>query len=153
MMITRVLMKRQKQEIVLVKKESDVGKQVIMSGGASGEQIPNLHDDNQSVDETSQTGNRVGETEVVSDGALAEPIKNHHDNKSVDEMAETGNSGGEKELDSLKQVIMSGGTSGGQIPNPHDDNESVDENSQTGNGVGETEVVSDGALAEPIKNP
>ena len=103
-------------------KESDVGKQVIMSGGASGEQIPNPHDDNQSVDETSQTGNRVGETEGVSDGTLAEPIKNCHDNKSVDEMAETGNSGGEKESDSLKQVIMSGGASGEQIPNPHDDN-------------------------------
>ena len=36
-------------------KESDVGKQV-MSGGASGEQIPNLHDDDQSVHETSQMG-------------------------------------------------------------------------------------------------
>ena len=96
-------------------KELDVGKQVIMSGGASGEQIPNLHDDNQSVDETSQTGNGVGETEGVSDGTLAEPIKNRDDNKSVDETAETGNSVGEKELDSVKQVIMSGGTSGEQI--------------------------------------
>ena len=145
-------MKRQKQEIVLVKKSRMFRKQVIMSGGASGEQIQNPHDDNQSVDETSQTGSCVGETEGVSDGALAEPIKNRHDNKSVDEMAETGNSGGEKELDSLKQVIMSGGASGEQIPNLHDDNESVDENSQMGNGVGETEGVSDGALAEPIKN-
>ena len=64
-----------------------------MSGGASDEQIPNLHDDNQSVDETSQTGNHVGETEGVSDGALAEPIKNHHDNKSVEtgETVQTGN--------------------------------------------------------------
>ena len=70
----------------------------------------------------------------------------------ITRVSETGNSAGEKELDSLKQVIMSGGTSGEQIPNPHDDNESVDENSQTGNGVGETEGVSDGALAEPIKN-
>ena len=98
-------------------------KQVIMSGGTSGEQIPNLHDDNQSVDETSQTGNGVGETERVSDGALAEPIKNRDDNKSVDEMAETGNSVGEKESDAVKQVIMSGGASGEQIPNPHDDNQ------------------------------
>ena len=133
-------------------KESDVGKQVIMSGGASGEQIPNPHDDNQSVEETSQTGNGVGETEGVSDGALAEQIKNHDDKKSVDETAETGNSVGKKELDAVKQVIMSGGTSGEQIPNLHDDNKSVDENTQTGNGVGETEGVSDGALAEPIKN-
>ena len=133
-------------------KESDVGKQVIMSGGASGEQIPNPHDDNQSVDETSQTGNGFGETEGVSDGALAEPIRNCDDNKSVDEMAETGNSVGEKELDAVKKVIMSGGTSREQIPNPHDDNQSVDENSQTGNGIGETDGVSDGALAEPIKN-
>ena len=133
-------------------KESDVGKQVIMSGGTSSEQIPNLYDDNQIVDETSQMGNRVGETDWVSDGSLAEPIKNHHDNKSVDEMAETGNSVGEKESDSVKQVIMSGGTSGEQIPNLHDDNQIVDENSQTGNGVSETEGVSDGTLAEPIKN-
>ena len=107
-------------------------------GGASGEQI---------------TGNGFGETERVSDGASAEKLKNRDDdNKSVDEMAETGNSGGEKESDSLKQVIMSGGASGEQIPNLHDDNKSVDENSQTGNGVGETEGVSDGTLAEPIKN-
>ena len=31
--------------------------------GASGEQISNLHDDDQSVHETSQMGNGVGETE------------------------------------------------------------------------------------------
>ena len=134
-------------------KESDVGKQVIMSGGASGEQIPNLHDNDQSVDETSQTGNGVGETKGVSDGTLAEPIKNRDDNKSVDETAEKGNNSvGEKESDAVKQVIMSGGASGEQIPNPHDDNQSVDETSQTGNGVGETKGVSDGTLAEPIKN-
>ena len=54
--------------------ESDVGKEVV-SGGASGEQIPNLHDDDQSVHETSQMGNGLGETEGVSDGALREPIK------------------------------------------------------------------------------
>ena len=34
-----------------------------MSGGTSGEQIPNPHNNNQSVDENSQTGNGVGETE------------------------------------------------------------------------------------------
>ena len=107
-------------------------------GGASGEQI---------------TGNGFGETEEVSDGASAEQLKNYDDdNKSVDETAETGNSVGEKESDVGKQVIMFGGTSGEQIPNPHDDNQSVDETSQTGNGFGETEGVSDGALAEPIRN-
>ena len=107
-------------------------------GGASGEQI---------------TGNGFGETEWVSNGTSAEQVKNRDDdNKSVDEIAETGNSVGEKELDAVKKVIMSGGASGEQIPNPHDDNQSVDENSQTGNGVGETEGVSDGTLAEPIKN-
>ena len=107
-------------------------------GGASGEQI---------------TGNGFGETEWVSDGASVEQLKNcDDDDKSVDEMAETGNSLGEKESDVRKQVIVSGGTSGEQIPNLYDDNQIVDENSQTGNGVGETEGVSDGALAEPIKN-
>ena len=123
-----------------------------MSGGASGEQIPNLHDDDQSVHETSQMGNGLGETEAVSDGVLAEPMKNR-DNKSVDEAAEpVNNSVAEKESDSVKQVIMSGGASGEQIPNLHDDDQSLDETSQTGNGVLETERVSDGAPAEPIKN-
>ena len=131
-------------------KESDVRKEVVY-GGASGEQIPNLHDDDQSVHETSQMGNCVGETEGVSDGALGEPIKNCDDNKSADEMAETGNSIGEKESDVRKEVVY-GGASGEQIPNPHDDDQSVDETSQMGNGVGETEGVSDGALAEPMKN-
>ena len=133
-------------------KESDVGKEVV-SGGASGEQIPNPHDDDQSVDGTSQMGNGVGETEGVSDGTLAEPMKNCDNNKIVDEAAEPGNNSvSEKELDSVKQVIMSGGASGEQIPNPHDDDQSVDEISQMGKGVGETEGVSDGALAEPMKN-
>ena len=89
-------------------KESDVGKEVV-SGGASGEQIPNLHDDDQSVHETSQMGNGVGETEGVSDGALGEPIKNRDDNKSVNEMAETGNSIGEKESDVGKEVVSGWG--------------------------------------------
>ena len=40
----------------------------------------------------------------MSDGALAEPIKNPHDNKSVDETAEIVNSVGEKESDAVKQV-------------------------------------------------
>ena len=132
-------------------KESDAVKQVIISGGSSGEQIPNPHDDDQSLDETSQTGNGVGETEGVSDGPLAEPIINRDDNKSVDETAV--NSVGEKESDVVKQVIMYDGTSGEQIPNPNDDDQSVDETSQTGNGVCEPERVSDGTLAEPIKNP
>ena len=118
-------------------KESDVGKEVV-SGGASGEQIPNLHDDDQRVDETSQMGNGVDETEGVSDGALCEPIKNR-DNKSVDEAAETGNSICENESD--VQVNKS----------QNDDDQSVHETSQMGNGVGETEGVSDGALREPIK--
>ena len=131
-------------------KESDVGKQV-MSAGASGEPIPNLHDDDQSVHETSQMGNGVGETEGVSDGALGEPIKNRDDNKSLDEMAETGNSIGEKESDVGKEVVY-GGASGEQIPNLHDDDQSVHETSQMGNCVSETEGVSDGALGEPIKN-
>ena len=100
----RVLKKWQKQEIVLVK-ESDVGKQV-MSAGASGEQIPNLHDDDQSVHETSQMGNGVGETEGVSDGALGEPIKNRDDNKSADEMAETGNSIGGKRVGCRKRSCV-----------------------------------------------
>ena len=134
----------------IAEKESDVGKQVI-SGGTSGEQILNPNDDDQSVDETSQTGNGVGETEGVSDGALLEPIINREANKSVVEMAETGNSLGEKESDVGKQV-MSGGTSGEQILNPYDNGQEVDETSQTANGVGETEGVSDGALAEPIIN-
>ena len=133
-------------------KDSDAVKQVIMSAGASGEQIPNPNDDDQSLDETSQTGNGVSEPERVSDGALAEPIKNCDDNKSVDETAEIVNSVGGKELDAVKQVIMSAGASGEQIPNPHDDDQSLDETSQTGNGLGETEGVSDGPLAEPIKN-
>ena len=132
-------------------KESDVGKEVVY-GGASGEQIPNPHDYDQSVDETSQMGNALCETEAVSDGALAEPMKNR-DNKSVDEAAEPGNnSDGEKELDSVKQVIISGGASAEQITNPHDDDQSLYETSQTGNGVLETERVSDGAPAEPIQN-
>ena len=130
--------------------ELDVGKEFV-SGGASGEQIPNLHDDDQSVHETSQMGNGVDETEGVSDGALGEPMKNCDDNKSVYEIAETGNSIGEKESDVGKEVVY-GGASGEQIPNLHDDDQSVDETSQMGNGLGETEVVSDGALAEPMKN-
>ena len=130
--------------------ESDVGKEVV-SGGASGEQIPNLHDDDQSVHETSQMGNGVDETEGVSDGALREPIKNRDDNKSVYEIAETGNSICEKESDVRKEVVY-GGASGEQIPNPHDDDQRVNETSQMGNGLGETEGVSDGALAEPMKN-
>ena len=130
--------------------ELDVGKEVV-SGGASGEKIPNLHDDDQSVHETSQMGNGLGETEGVSDGALCEPIKNHDDNKSVYEIAETGNSIGEKESDVGKEVVY-GGASGEQIPNPHDYDQSVDETSQMGNGLGETEAVSDEALAEPMKN-
>ena len=132
-------------------KESDVGKEVVYDG-ASGEQIPNPHDYDQSVDETSQMGNVLCETEAVSDGALAEPMKNR-DNKSVDEAAEPGNnSDPEKESDSVKQVIISGGASAEQITNPHDDDESVYETSQTGNGVLETERVSDRAPAEPIQN-
>ena len=87
-------------------------------------------------------GNGVGETEGVSDGTLAEPMKNHDNNKSVDEAAEPGNNSvAEKESGSVKQVIMSGGASGEQIPNPHDDDQSVDETSQMGNGVLETERV------------
>ena len=130
--------------------ESDVRKEVV-SGGASGEQIPNLHDDDQSVHETSQMGNGLGETEGVSDGALREPIKNRDDNKSVYEIAETGNNIGEKESDVGKEVVY-GGASGEQIPNPNDYDQSLDENSQMGNGLGETEAVSDDALAEPMKN-
>ena len=130
-------------------KESDVGKEVEY-GRASGEQIPNRHDDDQSVDETSQMGNGLGETEAVSDDALAEPMKNR-DNKSVDEAAETGNSICENELDVGKEVVF-GGASGVQIPNLHHDDQSVHETSQMGNGVEETEEVSDGALREPIKN-
>ena len=129
--------------------ESDVGKEVV-SGGASGEQIPNLHDDDQSVDETSQMGNGLGETEGVPDGTLREPIKNHDDNKSVYEIAETGNNIGEKESDVGKEVVY-GGASGEQIPNRHDDDQSV-ETSQMGNVLGETEAVSDDTLAEPMKN-
>ena len=132
-------------------KESDVGKEVVYDG-ASGEQIPNPHDYDQSVDETSQMGNVLCETEAVSDGALAEPMKNR-DNKSVDEAAEPGNnSDPEKESDSVKQVIISGGASAEQITNPHDDDQSVYETSQTGNCVLETERVSDRAPAEPIQN-
>ena len=132
-------------------KESDVGKEVVY-GGASGEQIPNPHDYDQSVDETSQMGNVLCETEAVSDGTLAEPMKNR-DNKSVDEAAEPGNnSDAEKESDSVKQVIISGGASAEQITNPHDDDQSVYETSQTGNGVLETERMSDCAPAEPIQN-
>ena len=76
----------------------------------------------------------------------------NRDNKSVDEAAEPGNnSDPEKELDSVKQVIISGDASAEQITNPHDDDESVYETSQTGNGVLETERVSDCAPAEPIQ--
>ena len=97
-------------------------------------------------------GNVLCETEAVSDGALAEPMKNR-DNKSVDEAAEPGNnSDPEKESDSVKQVIISGGASAEQITNPHDDDQSVYETSQMGNGVLETERVSDRAPAEPIQN-
>ena len=120
-MMPRLLKKWQKQEIVFVKKESDVGKEVVY-GQASGEQIPNRHDDDQSV-ETSQMGNGLGETEGVSDGALAEPMKNRA-KKSVDEAAETGNSIRENESDVRKEVV-SGGASGEQIPNLHDDDQSV----------------------------
>ena len=144
-------MKLQKQENSIGEKESDVGKEVVYDG-ASGEQIPNPHDYDQSVDETSQMGNVLCETEAVSHGELAEPMKNR-DNKSVDEAAEPGNnSDPEKESDSVKQVIISGGASAEQITNPHDDDESVYETSQTGNGVLETERVSDRAPAEPIQN-
>ena len=131
-------------------KELDAVKQVIISGGASGEQIPNLNDDDQSLDETSQMANGVGETEGVSDGPLAEPIINRDDNKSIDETAV--NSAGEKDSEAVKQVIMYDGASGEQIPNLNDDDQSVDETSQMGNGVSEPEGVSDGPLAEPIKN-
>ena len=67
-------------------KESDVGKELVY-GGASGEQIPNPNDYDQSLDETSQMGNGLCETEAVSDDALAEPMKDR-DNKSVDEAAD-----------------------------------------------------------------
>ena len=136
----------------LGEKESDAVKPVIISDGASGEPIRNPNDDDHSVDETTQTGSGLSEPEGVSDGALAEPIKNPHDNKSVDETAEIVNSVGEKESDAVKQVIINDGASGEPIPNAHDDDQSLDETSQTGNGLGETEEVSDGTLAEPIKN-
>ena len=131
-------------------KESDVGKEVVY-GGASGEQIPNPNDDDQSLDETSQMGNGLGETEAVSDGSLREPIKNRDDNKSVYEIAETGNNIGEKESDVGKELVY-GGASGEQIPNPNDYDQSLDETSQMGNGLCETEAVSDDALAEPMKD-
>ena len=132
-------------------KASDVGKLVIMSGSASGEQIPNLHDDNQSVDENSQMGNSVGETEGVSDGALAEPIKSHDDNKTVDEMAETGNNSvTEKESDVVKQVIMYEGASGQHISNS-DDDKSADEMAEMANGVCEKAVEVEGDLAKRIR--
>ena len=124
-------------------KESDVGKEVVY-GGASGEQIPNPNDDDQSLDETSQMANGLGETEAVSDGALREPIKNRDDNKSVYEIAETGNNIGEKESDVGKELVY-GGASGEQIPNPNDYDQIVDETSQMGNGLCETEAVSDDA--------
>ena len=130
--------------------ESDVGKEVVF-GGASGEQIPNLHDDDQSVHDTTQMGNGLEETEGVSDGALAEPMKNRDHNKNVYEIAKTGNSIGEKESDVGKEVVYDG-ASGEQIPNPHDYDQSVDETSQMGNVLCETEAVSYGALAEPMKN-
>ena len=129
-------------------KESDVGKQVIMSGGTSGEQIPNLHDDNQSVDENSQMGNHVGVTEGVSDGALAEPIKNCDDNKSVDETEETGNNSvAEKESDVVKQVIMYDGASGQHITNSNDD-KSADEMAEMANGVCEKALEVEGDLVK-----
>ena len=87
--------------------ESDVRKEVVF-GGASGEQIPNLHDDDQSVHETSQMGNGVEETEAVSDGALREPIKNRDHNKNVYEIAKTGNSIGDKGRMSEKKLRMVG---------------------------------------------
>ena len=130
--------------------ELDVGKEVVF-GGASGEQIPNLHDDDQSVHDTTQMGNGLEETEGVSDGALAEPMKNRDHNKNVYEIAKTGNSNREKELDVGKEVVF-GGASGEQIPNLHDDDQSVHDTTQMGNGLEETEGVSDGALAEPMKN-
>ena len=136
----------------LGEKESDAVKPFIISDGASGEPIRNPNDDDHSVDETTQTGSGLSEPEGVSDGALAEPIKNPHDNKSVDETAEIVNSVGEKESDAVKQVIINDGASGEPIPNAHDDDQSLDETSQMGNGLGETEEVSDGTLAEPIKN-
>ena len=130
-------------------KESDVGKELVY-GGASGEQIPNPNDYDQSLDETSQMGNGLCETEAVSDDALAEPMKDR-DNKSVDEAAETGNSIRENESDVGKEVVF-GGASGEQIPNLQDDDQSVHDTTQMGNGLEETEGVSDGALAEPMKN-
>ena len=136
----------------LGEKESDAVKPVIISDGASGEPIRNPNDDDHSFDETTQTGSGISEPEGMSDGALAEPIKNPHDNNSVDETAEIVNSVGEKESDAVKQVIINDGASGEPIRNAHDDDLSLDETSQTGNGLGETEEVSDGALAEPIKN-
>ena len=48
----------------ICEKESDVGKEVVYSR-ASGEQIPNRHDDDQSV-ETSQMGNWL----VVTEGGV-----------------------------------------------------------------------------------
>ena len=72
-------------------------------------------------------GSGLSEPEGVSDGALAEPIKNPHDNKSVDETAEIVNSVGEKESDAVKQVIINDGASGEPIPNAHDDDQSLDE--------------------------
>ena len=93
-------------------------------------------------------GNGVGETEGVSDGALAEPIKNHDDNKSVDEMAEKGNNSvGEKELDAVKQVIMYDGASGQQITNS-DDDKSPDEMAEMANGVCEKTVEVEGDLVK-----
>ena len=110
-----------------------------------------------SVDENSQMGNGVCETEGVSDGALAEPIKNRDDNKSVEtgETAETGNNSvAEKDSDVVKQVIMYDCTSGQHITNSDGDG-SADEMAEMADGVCEKEVEVEGDLvkqAEQTKN-
>ena len=94
--------------------------------GASGEQI---------------TGNGVGETEGVSDGTPAEPIKNCDDNNSVDETAEKGNnSGAEKELDAVKQ--------GQHITNSDESSKSPDEMAEMANGVCKKTVQVEGDLVK-----
>ena len=93
----------------------------------------------------------------MSDGALAEPIKNHHDFKSIEtgEMAETGNNSvAEKDSDVVKQVIMYDCASGQHITNSDGDG-SADETAEMVDGVCEKAVEVEGDLvkqAEQTKN-
>ena len=95
-------------------KESDIGKQIIMS------------DHNEYFDAMSPNLICVCETEGVSDGTITESMRNRDDNIIEYETAERGKSVCDKDLYVLKDVILSGGADSKKMPNEDDHKENYD---------------------------